>query len=117
MQNKANLRNDKMSINLYTTKDYEKNADFRHGKTKPKQTQFKANKAKNKPNLTQNKPNSKNESFCVDKELYGCFLWFPHGIYYPKGYQFYFLLSQNAPITHYIPRTRIFNNFMRCCYV
>ena len=59
MQNKPNLGNDKMSINLYTTKDYEKNADFRHGKTKPKQTQFKANKAKNKPNLTQNKPNSK----------------------------------------------------------
>jgi hypothetical protein len=28
-------------------------------KTKPIQTQFKANKAKNKPNLSQNKPNSK----------------------------------------------------------
>ena len=29
-----------------------------HEKTNPIQTQFKANKAKNKPNLTQNKPNS-----------------------------------------------------------
>jgi len=40
--------------------------------TKPIQTQFKANKAKNKPNLSQNKPNSnpiaskgKNDAKCA----------------------------------------------------
>ena len=40
MQNKANVRNDKMSANTFTTKNYEENDDFRHEKTKPKQTQF-----------------------------------------------------------------------------
>ncbi|MBC8471063.1 MAG: hypothetical protein H8D56_16450 [Planctomycetes bacterium] len=57
MQNKPNLRNDKMSANLFTTRDYEENDHSGHQKTKPIQTQFKANKAKNKANLSQNKPN------------------------------------------------------------
>ena len=52
MQNKPNLRNDKMSANLLTIKDYEENDDSNHEKTKPIQSQF-------KPNLSQNKPNSK----------------------------------------------------------
>ena len=64
MQNKPNLRNDKMSANLFTTRDYEENDHSGHQKTKPIQTQFKANKAKNKPNLTQfqsqTKPNKAN---------------------------------------------------------
>ena len=30
---------------------------------------------------------------------------------------FIFLLSQNRPNVHYIARTRILNNFLRCCYV
>ncbi|MBC8468221.1 MAG: hypothetical protein H8D56_02015 [Planctomycetes bacterium] len=50
MQNKPNFENAKMNANLFTTKDYEENADFRHGKTKPIQTQFKANLSQNKPN-------------------------------------------------------------------
>ena len=57
MQNKPNFGNDKMSANLFITRDYEENGHSGHQKTKPIQTQFKANKAKNKPNLTQNKAN------------------------------------------------------------
>jgi len=49
MQNKANFHKTEMSANLFTTKDYEKNADFRHGKTKPIQTQFKAKQSQFKP--------------------------------------------------------------------
>ncbi len=41
MQNKPNLRNDKMSANLLTTKDYEENDHSGHEKTKPIQTQTK----------------------------------------------------------------------------
>jgi dienelactone hydrolase len=39
MQNKANLQKAEMSAYLFTTKVYEIFADFRHGKTKPIQTQ------------------------------------------------------------------------------
>ncbi|MBC8470449.1 MAG: peptide chain release factor N(5)-glutamine methyltransferase [Planctomycetes bacterium] len=53
-----------MSINLDVTYNYKNLPRWRSQKTKPIQTQFKANKAKNKPNLTQfkaktnpNKPN------------------------------------------------------------
>ena len=58
MQNKANLRKAEMSANPFATKEYENNADFRHEKTNPIQTQFKANLTQNKPNLSQNKANS-----------------------------------------------------------
>ena len=57
MQNKANLRNDIMSVNIFITKVYEENGHSGHQKTKPKQSQNKPNKAKNKPNLSQNKAN------------------------------------------------------------
>ena len=48
-----------MNVNLFTTKDYEKNADFRHGKTKPKQTQSKPILGQYQGCQSQNKPNSK----------------------------------------------------------
>ncbi|MBC8472570.1 MAG: hypothetical protein H8D56_24160 [Planctomycetes bacterium] len=58
MQNKPNLRNDKMSANLFTIKDYENFDDSGHEKTKPIQSQFKPNQSQFKANLTQNKANS-----------------------------------------------------------
>jgi len=51
MQNKPNFKKAEKSANLFITKDYENNADFRHEKTNPIQTQF-------KPKQTQFKPNS-----------------------------------------------------------
>jgi len=57
MQNKPNFRNDKMNITLDMTSNYKILSTGSGQKTKPIQTQFKANKAKNKPNLSQNKPN------------------------------------------------------------
>ena len=57
MQNKPNFRNDKMNITLDMTSNYKILSALWGQKTKPIQTQFKANKAKNKPNLSQNKPN------------------------------------------------------------
>jgi len=51
MQNKANLGNDKMNINLDMTSIYGILSRWRGAKTKPIQSQYKAN-------LTQNKPNS-----------------------------------------------------------
>jgi len=57
MQNKPNFGNDKMNINSFATSKYEILSALRVQKTnpiqtqlKPKQSQFKANKAKNKPN-------------------------------------------------------------------
>ena len=57
MQNKPNFGNDKMNITLDMTSNYMVLSALRGQKTNPIQTQFKANKAKNKPNLSQNKPN------------------------------------------------------------
>jgi hypothetical protein len=75
MQNKANLRNDKMNINTYLYMCYVNLGAWRGLKNKPnskpikpktnpiqtqfkpKQTQFKANLTQNKANLSQNKPN------------------------------------------------------------
>ncbi len=67
MQNKPNLRNDKMSANLLTTKDYEENDHSGHEKTKPIQTQFKPNLSQNKPNSKPNKAN--NQSSLIDNQL------------------------------------------------
>jgi hypothetical protein len=47
-----------INVNSYMESIYEKSNTCWTGKTKPIQTQFKANKANNKPNLSQNKPNS-----------------------------------------------------------
>jgi len=58
MQNKPNFRNDKMNITLDMIIIYRVLSAGSGQKTKPKQTQFKANKAKNKPNLSQYKANS-----------------------------------------------------------
>jgi len=40
MQNKANFRNAQMNENLFATKDYENETDFRLRKYKPNQSQF-----------------------------------------------------------------------------
>jgi hypothetical protein len=53
MQNKANFRNDNMNITIDTSSIYKISLAGSGQKTKPIQTQFKANKAKNKPNLSQ----------------------------------------------------------------
>ena len=58
MQNKPNLRNAKMDVKSLVTMIYEKMDTWLGGKTKPIQTQFKANISQNKPNLTQYKANS-----------------------------------------------------------
>ena len=58
MQNKPNFRNDKMNITLDMTSNYKILAAWKGQKTKPIQTQFKANLSQNKPNLSQNKANS-----------------------------------------------------------
>ena len=61
MQNKPNFRNDKMNITIDITRNYKilssspgpknkANSNPIQSQFKPKQTQFKANKAKNKPN-------------------------------------------------------------------
>ena len=94
MQNKPNFRNDKMSANLFNTKDYEGNDDFKHEKTNPIQSQFKPNLTQNKPNLTQFKPKTnpiyrkgKNEFFYVDMELKMKYCDFLAKTYHPKGCQ------------------------------
>ena len=76
MQNKANFGNDIMNITLDMTSNYKNLARSTGQKTKPIQTQFKPNKAKNKPNLSQFQSQTnpiwrkgKNERFYVDKEL------------------------------------------------
>ena len=52
MQNKANLRNDKMNINAFITMRYANSYTGSGQKTKPKQTQLKPKQTQFKPNLT-----------------------------------------------------------------
>ena len=56
MQNKPNLRNDKMNITLDMTGNYMILSAGSGQKTKPIQTQFKANLSQNKPNSKPIKP-------------------------------------------------------------
>ncbi|MBW7992772.1 MAG: hypothetical protein FVQ84_22520 [Planctomycetes bacterium] len=49
MQNKANLRNDIVSVSLYATEIYEENGHSGHQKTKPIQTQFNPKQTQSKP--------------------------------------------------------------------
>ena len=83
MQNKPNFGNDKMNINLDITTCYKILSAGSGQKTKPIQTQFKANKAKNKPNSNPIWRMGKNERFCVDKESYDCFSNATRGFYHP----------------------------------
>jgi hypothetical protein len=77
MQNKPNLGNDKMNINIDMTSKYKilsrspgpknkPNSNPIKPKTNPIQTQLKPKQTQFKPNL----PRAKNEGFCVDKEFY-----------------------------------------------
>ena len=77
MQNKPNLRNDVMSVNLYNTEDYEENGHSGHQKTKPIQTQFKPNLSQNKPNLTQFQSQTNpisNDINGLDNNLPNCYI-------------------------------------------
>ena len=56
MQNKPNFRNDKMNTTLDMTSNYKILAAWKGQKTKPIQTQFKANLTQNKPNFHQEMP-------------------------------------------------------------
>jgi len=76
-----------MSVNLYITKDYENDTTIRPQQNKPNQTQFQ--------NLT---PMEREEKK-------------PPGKLLKK--QFYFFLSQNRLMLHYIARTRIIKNLLR----
>jgi hypothetical protein len=77
-----------MNVNLYITKDYENDTTIRPQQNKPNQTQFQ--------NLT---PMEREEKK-------------PPGKLLKK--QFYFFLSQNRLMLHYIARTRIIKNLLRC---
>jgi hypothetical protein len=61
MQNKAKFRKSQMNLSDYITRDYGKWTLGQTGKTKPKQTQYKANsdpiQTQYKPNSNPNKPN------------------------------------------------------------
>jgi len=62
MQNKPNLGNDKMNLTIDITSIYKNISAGSGQKTKPIQTQFKANLTQNKPNLSQYKANKANWS-------------------------------------------------------
>ena len=68
MQNKPNLRNDKMNITLDMTSKYEILSAGSGQKTKPIQTQYKPNKANFKANLTQFKAKTNPISNCSPAE-------------------------------------------------
>jgi len=92
LTNKPNLRNDKMDINAFETMSYVNLGAWRVGKTKPIQTQFKANlsqfkpiKPKTNPKQSQFVERGKNKSFCVVKEPYDRFNNATRGFYHPEG--------------------------------
>jgi hypothetical protein len=58
MQNKANFQKVKLNVNKVLTRDYEQMDTWSIRKTKPIQSQFKANQSQLKPIKCQNKPNS-----------------------------------------------------------
>ncbi len=57
MQNKANFRKVKLNVNKVLTRDYERLDTWWSGKTKPIQSQFKANQSQLKPIQSQFKAN------------------------------------------------------------
>jgi hypothetical protein len=63
MQNKANFQKVKLNVNKVLTKDYVQMDTWSIGKTKPIQTQYKANtnpkQTQNKANINPNKANFK----------------------------------------------------------
>ncbi len=81
----------KMSVSLYVIEDYENISRRGLRKNKPNQTQF------------QNTIPKEREEEKVSGKL--------------LKKQFYFFMSQNGLILHYIARTRIIRNLLRCCYV
>ncbi len=66
MQNKANLLNAQMNVNLYVTKDYENKSNWTLGENKPNQTQFP--KSTNECKLTYNKGLQKKRRFRSPKK-------------------------------------------------
>ena len=69
MQNKPNLKDDQMNINIYYTKAYNNETAFRRGKNKPNSNPIKPNlrKAKMNVNLTLTKGYRKKDDFVVQK--------------------------------------------------
>jgi len=68
MQNKPNLRNDKMNINAFITMRYANSYTGSGQKTKPIQTQFNPKQTQLKPKQTQFKPNQSQFEFVSDFE-------------------------------------------------
>ena len=62
MQNKANFQKVKLNVNKVLTKDYDQMDTWSIRKTKPIQSQFKANQTQLKPIKCQNKPNSNSKT-------------------------------------------------------
>ena len=69
MQNKANFQKVKLNVNEVLTKDYVQMDTWSIGKTKPIQSQFKANQSQYKPNTKPNKPNSWRQKMCCKLNL------------------------------------------------
>ena len=69
MQNKPNLKDDQMNINIYYTKAYNNETAFRRGKNKPNSKPIKPNlrKAKMNVNLTLTKDYRKNDCLATQK--------------------------------------------------
>ncbi len=88
MQNKPNFQDVQMNVTIFLKMAYENIANWTLGENKPKQTQF------------QNPTPKERE----EKKVSGKLL----------KKQFYYFMSQNQLIPHYIARTRILNNFLRC---
>jgi len=88
MQNKANLPDAQMNVSSLATMDYENISDWTLGENKANQSQF------------QNPVPKERE----EKKVSGKLL----------KKQFYFFMSQNGPIPHYIARTRIPREYSRC---
>jgi hypothetical protein len=123
IQNKPKVKDAKMNVSPFITIKYVKLDTWCNRKNKPKQTQFKpktnpiSKKPKmnvniyytidysNKPYLSQiqNKPKQTQFQTQLVVSLSNLFQT-----------QFGFFLSQNRLIPHYIVRTRIINNFLRC---
>ncbi|MBL7144931.1 MAG: hypothetical protein ISS76_11915 [Phycisphaerae bacterium] len=71
-----------MNVSDYLTMRYANLNAGSSQKTKPIQTQFKANLSQNKPNLTQNKPNSKpiQTQFQIQKNAGLCLPFLDEGL-------------------------------------
>jgi len=109
-KNKANFKNIKIGASSLQTNKYETLPAWRGEKTNPNKANSNPIPEKQKMNISTYFTSRYNNKIIPGSKK-------TNPMQTQNKPNFIFFLSQNYPNVHYIARTRIINNFLRCCYV